>query len=68
MEELPPHVQRMHDELMELNSRKSKLQAFMSADNQIFAGLAPVDQQLLDAQHTAMATYSTILALRISRA
>ena len=66
MTQLAPHVQRMCDELSELEERMAKLVAFTETDT--FKSLSETEQSLLLAQSTAMATYSNILNLRIKLA
>ena len=63
MSQLQPHVQRMADELGELEERLAKLVSFTDTD--MFKSLSETEQSLLLAQSTAMATYSNILNLRI---
>lgn len=66
MTQLAPHVQRMCDELAELEERLAKLVAFTETDT--FKSLSETEQSLLLAQSTAMETYSNILKLRIKLA
>jgi hypothetical protein len=61
---LPPHQQRVVDELAELESKRVKLKAFF--DTPIYAGLHEDEQQRLARQHDAMEVYGVILAERIA--
>lgn len=67
-QDLPPHVQRMQDEAYELGDRLTKLHSFIYGNGPVYASLPQDEQALLKAQAGAMATYQTILLLRMSRA
>lgn len=60
---LPPYVQRMVDEHLQLNDRIRKLRAFL--DSRAFADLPAVPQQFLNRQLAAMVEYDDVLATRI---
>lgn len=66
MSEMAPHVKRMVEEQFELEERLGKLRAFCTTS--VFAALAPIDQELMQAQYDAMNEYANILARRIVRA
>lgn len=57
-------MQRLLNEQSELNERLEKLKAFQTTEN--FLKLEAVQQSLLNIQANAMATYSQVLAERIS--
>lgn len=61
---LPPHQQRVIDELSELNDKMVKLETFV--DTPLFATLDEAERRRLMAQHGAMFAYSSILAERIA--
>lgn len=63
---MEPHVQRMHDELTELDAKLEKLTAFTNTE--AFKELPEIQRDLLIAQSTAMATYCNILNMRIKAA
>ena len=67
MSELKPHVQRMVDELADLEDKVSKLDAFIES-NPVYETLSDTEQHLLCAQTCAMSTYINILKLRIKLA
>jgi hypothetical protein len=56
-------IERMQDELRQLNERMGKLEAFMSTE--IFAGLDSMKQWLLREQYHAMVAYRRILSTRV---
>lgn len=62
---MPPHKQRMTAELAQLTDRLEKLSTFMNSD--AFEGLPETDQGLMAAQTGAMASYTTVLAMRLDR-
>lgn len=64
--ETAPHVQRMIDELSELEVKTQKLDDFINGE--VYAGLDDTSQHLLCAQVCAMSTYINILKLRIKLA
>lgn len=64
--DLPPHQQRVLDEVRELTERLSKLDAFI-LDNPLYAGLPTDEQDRLRKQSQAMATYAGILNERIAQ-
>lgn len=57
-------LDRLILEQSELNEKLGKLQAFQATEN--FLKLEAVQQSLLNIQENAMATYSQVLAERIS--
>lgn len=57
-------MERLLNEQSELNERLEKLKAFQTTEN--FLKLEAVQQSLLNVQANAMATYSQVLAERIS--
>ena len=57
-------IERLLNEQSELNERLEKLQAFQATED--FLKLEAVQQSLLNVQANAMATYSQVLAERIS--
>lgn len=57
-------MERLLNEQSELNERLEKLKAFQTTEN--FLKLEVVQQSLLNVQANAMATYSQVLAERIS--
>lgn len=57
-------MQRLLNEQSELNERLEKLNSFQATEN--FLKLEAVQQSLLNIQANAMATYSQVLAERIS--
>ena len=61
---LPPHQQRVLQELAELDERRAKLMAFFSTP--IFHGLPESEQIRLERQAAVMRSYSGILAERIA--
>lgn len=58
------HIERMHVEREELDEKLQKLTAFTGSNT--FKSLSKLEQDLLLAQATAMATYSNILTMRIN--
>jgi hypothetical protein len=63
---LPPHVQRMKAEQVEVQSRIEKLDAF--TQTKTFAELDAQDRGLLVIQASAMQAYYCALSLRLDRA
>lgn len=63
--QLQPYQQRVMDEMVELNERKSRLDKFIVAES--FLSLDKTDQGLLLAQSEAMGAYLRILGLRVLR-
>lgn len=57
-------MKRLLNEQSELNEKLEKLQAFQATED--FLKLETVQQSLLNVQESAMATYSQVLAERIS--
>lgn len=57
-------MERLLNEQSELNERLEKLKAFQTTEN--FLKLDAVQQSLLNIQSNTMATYSQVLAERIS--
>lgn len=56
---------RVFEEKMDLDDKIGRLGAFIG--NATFAGLDPVDQDLLRAQRSAMLAYSELLGQRLER-
>lgn len=67
MTQLAPHVQRMCDELGDLETKVTALDAFIES-NPVYPTLSETEQHLLCAQTCAMSTYINILKLRIKLA
>lgn len=67
--ELLPYQQRVIDEQKDLYDKTFKLEKFIYTvePDSDFSKLAPVDQDLLRAQHKAMIHYNSILLRRIQR-
>lgn len=61
---LPPHQQRVMQELAELEDKRGKLEAFL--DNPIFKGLPEDEKERLVRQLSCMGEYSGILRERIA--
>lgn len=61
------HINRMEQELEELNVRIAKIEKFIDS-NSIYKGLSLIDQELIQAEYNVMKAYSNILDIRISRA
>lgn len=61
---LPPHQQRVMQELAELEDKRGKLEAFL--DNPIFKGLPEDEKERLVRQLSCMGEYSGILGERIA--
>jgi hypothetical protein len=61
----PPHIQRVMDERMELENRKTKLEDFI-ADNPIFKTLSGEERDRMIRQQKAMQEYHSILEERIT--
>lgn len=66
MSDKPQHVQRMEDELRELQRRVSALKTFLSTFR--FLELPSSEQRLLRAQYGTMVAYEIILTLRVETA
>lgn len=60
------YLDRMENELEELQGKISRLEAFLSTD--IFEEMRYIDQHLLLEQHQAMARYEGYLTARLARA
>lgn len=60
------HIERMQNELADLNDRRGKLSDFI-LNNEIFKRLPTVDRDLMHAQNAAMKTYADILTARLAR-
>ena len=60
----PPHMQRVVDEKAELDSKLTKLTAFIGTP--VFEQLKPNDKELLRLQAVTMSSYSDILEARIN--
>lgn len=63
---LPPHVQRMVGELVQLYDKISKLGKFQGTD--IYASLPEAERTDLDAQAKCMIGYWNVLLCRVNRA
>ncbi len=61
---MSPHVDRMHVERDELDTRINSLDAFINS-NPVFEDLPDDKKDLMQAQLHAMRTYSAILSMRI---
>lgn len=64
LQEMPPHVERMCDEAIELGVRIEKLRAFMQSDR--FDALDGEEQELLALQAAGMTTYAHALSKRLN--
>lgn len=64
--DLPPHVQRLKAEAVQLADRLAKLQSFLASET--FAGLPADDKNLLREQASAMTHYTNVLSRRLVRA
>lgn len=60
------HLDRMQEEMEQLNERIVKLTDFL--DTPTFDAIEQIDQSLLSTQLMAMMTYSNILEMRLLRA
>lgn len=63
---VPPHQQRVLDEMRELTERLSKLDAFI-LENPVYLGLPVSERDRLGKQSKAMAAYAGILNERIAQ-
>lgn len=63
--ELPAHMQRVVEELVELSDKGAKLEAFVGSET--FQSLLGVDRQDLAEQLEHMANYAVVLRRRIER-
>lgn len=60
---MEPHVQRMVEELGQLEERTDKLLNFLNSDK--FDELDEINQELLTSQYHAMSSYASILGARV---
>ena len=60
------HVQRMLDEMNQLDNRVGKLSVFISGE--VFDALPQLEQYMLTAQLAAMQSYQAILSVRLKLA
>lgn len=68
MSNLLPHVQRMVDELDQLQEKVSALKSFIVLDHPIYSKLSNEDQFELTRQLWYMEGYSGVLVRRINKA
>jgi hypothetical protein len=61
---MPPHVQRMHGEVAQLDEKRNKLHAFING-NRYWSEVPTAEQGRLIAQLQAMSAYSEVLWARI---
>lgn len=63
---LPPHLQRVAEELQDLNIKINALIEFTST-NTVFNNLPELDKNLLMTQLSCMQAYSYVLSMRLAR-